>query len=357
MDNRGLFQNGITAKQYDCTLNLTNGCIYIYVENETKDLLIWDLKSLYSCHLNGSHLIVKYGGYPHQTLECRGEIANAIYRAWSGSHVIRHAEAFTFKSKKASMLIFILAFLGLGVFAFLVLIPWLGEKAANLVPIETEVKLGENIADMYEHEGKVNDSATYYVDRFVKLLELDNTYQIEAKVIESKDINAFALPGGKIFIYSGIIDEMNSYEELVALLGHEVTHVVNRHSLKGICRSAATGIFIASLFGDVTGISSGILSQADEFRQLHYSRELETEADNNGVTIMVENHVSPQGMIDLLKLLKTESTQMPQFMKYLSTHPDTDSRIENVESNPEAKASFPENQKLQALFTKLKRCI
>lgn len=255
------------------------------------------------------------------------------------------------------MLIFILAFLGLGVFAFLVLIPWLGEKAANLVPIETEVKLGENIADMYEHEGKVNDSATYYVDRFVKLLELDNTYQIEAKVIESKDINAFALPGGKIFIYSGIIDEMNSYEELVALLGHEVTHVVNRHSLKGICRSAATGIFIASLFGDVTGISSGILSQADEFRQLHYSRELETEADNNGVTIMVENHVSPQGMIDLLKLLKTESTQMPQFMKYLSTHPDTDSRIENVESNPEAKASFPENQKLQALFTKLKRCI
>jgi predicted Zn-dependent protease len=225
------------------------------------------------------------------------------------------------------------------------------------VPIETEVRLGESIAGMYEEQGEVNDSASYYVGEFVKRLDLDDTYKIDVKVLESKDINAFALPGGKIFIYSGIIDKMSSYEELVALLGHEVTHVTNRHSLKSICRSAATSIFIASLFGDVTGVSSGILSQADEFRQLHYSRELETEADANGVNLMVQNKVSPQGMIDLLELLKNESVEMPQFMKYLSTHPDTDSRINNVFTNPEAKTIFPENEKFRQLFIKLKRCI
>ena len=217
--------------------------------------------------------------------------------------------------------------------------------------------MGESIGEIYTRESVMNDSATYYVGEFVKELDLDDTYKIQVRVIESEEINAFALPGGKIFIYSGIIEKMDSYEELVALLGHEVTHVVNRHSLKSICRSAATSIVIASLFGDVTGISSGILSQADQFKQLNYSRELETEADDNGLDVMVQNKVSPKGMIDLLKLLKAEGAEMPQYMKYLSTHPDTDSRISNISANPQAKTNFPANTKLEEIFKKLKRCI
>ncbi len=357
MDNTGIYHNGISAKQIDCTLTLEDGCVHIYLQDETKDLLIWDLKALDSCHLNGSHLIIKYGSYPHQTLECKGEIASEIYREWSGNNMIRKAEGFTFKSKRSSMIFFVVLFLGLGIFTLFYVLPWVGEKAANLVPIEAEIRLGESLGEIYTQESDMNDSANYYMAEFVKQLDLDDTYKIEVRVIESEDINAFALPGGKIFVYTGIIDKMESYEQLVALLGHEVSHVVNRHSLKSICRSAATSIVIASLFGDVTGISSGILSQADRFKQLDYSRDLETEADDNGLQVMVQNKIDPKGMIDLLKLLKVEGTEMPQYMKYLSTHPDTDSRILNISTNPQAKTDFPENNKLEEIFKKLKRCI
>jgi len=357
MENTGIYQNGISARQIECHLVLEDGCVLIYLQDETKELLIWDLKALDSCHLNGSHLIIKYGAYPHQTLECRDEIASIIYKAWSGTNVVRQVEGYTFKSKRSSMILLIFIFLGLGIFTFLYLIPLAGEKAANLIPVEAEIQLGESIGKIYMDQRDSNDSANYYMREFVKQLNFDDTYKIDVRVIESEEINAFALPGGKIFVYSGIIDKMESYEELVALLGHEVTHVINRHSLKSICRSAATGIFIATLFGDITGISSGILSQADKFKQLDYSRDLETEADNDGLEIMMENKIDPKGMVDLLELLKIEGESMSPYMKYLSTHPDTDARISNISANPNAKTDFPDNKKLEEIFKKLKRCI
>lgn len=256
-----------------------------------------------------------------------------------------------------SIILFFIFVVGFCFFILFYALPWIGEKASNLVPVEAEIQLGESIGEVYSRENEINDSATFYANEFVRNLDLDDTYKIDVKVIESQEINAFALPGGKIFVYSGILNKMDSYEQLVALLGHEVTHVTNRHSLKSICRSAATNLVIASIFGDLNGISAGILSQADQFKQLDYSRDLETEADNNGLAIMVENKVSPKGMLNLLKLLKEEGAEMPQFMKYLSTHPDTDSRISNISSNPDSKKAFDKNAKLEKLFVKLKRCL
>lgn len=355
MDNTGIYHNGVSARQFTCTISIAGHAIHIYLDSG--ELLIWDIGALHSCHLNGRQLIIKYGNYPHQTLECSGEIADSIYRAWAGNNSIRKAQGFTWKRRQSVVVLLIFLFIGIGFFTLFFFLPWLGEKAANLVPLEAETQLGDRLAEIYTQESETNDSANYYMKEFVKQLSLDDTYKIEVRVIESKEINAFALPGGRIFVYSGIIDKMDAYPELVALLGHEVTHVVNRHSLKSICRSAATSIVLASLFGDVSGITSGLLSQAEEFKQLHYSRELETEADDNGLNILLENQVDPRGMLNLLKLLKAEGAELPQFMKYLSTHPDTDSRISNISANPGIRKEFPENKKLEALFSKLKRHI
>ncbi len=173
-------------------------------------------------------------------------------------------------------------------------------------------------------------------------------------MIESEEINAFALPGGKIFVYSEIIKNLNTYEEFAALLGHEISHVSNQHSLKSICRTTASSLLIVCLFGDASGISSGILQQADQFKQLDYSRELETQADDKGYELMLQNKISPKGMLDLLNLLKEESKDMPDFMKYLSSHPETIERIKNIESKKDVSTRFDENQELKSLFEKMK---
>src|SRR6185436_227356 len=118
-------------------------------------------------------------------------------------------------------------------------------------------------------------------------LKVDDTYPIRLHVVESDDINAFAMPGGKIFINTGILEKMDSYEELVALLGHEITHVTGRHSLKSICSNAAGSIVLSMMFGGMGGMASGLVSQINEFKNLDYSRDLETEADTEGLQLMI----------------------------------------------------------------------
>ena len=178
-------------------------------------------------------------------------------------------------------------------------------------------------------------------------------YPIKTEVIRSNEINAFALPGGRIFVYSGIIEKMKSYEELVALLSHESSHVTHRHSLKSMSRSAAGSIVVATVFGDVGEISAGLISKADEFRQLGYSRELETEADTEGLKTMVNNRVSGYGMLHLLELLKKEAAEVPALLTYVSTHPDTDARISSVSEQAAARQVFEHNEKLASLFKSL----
>ena len=116
----------------------------------------------------------------------------------------------------------------------------------------------------------------------------------------------------------------------------------------------ASAILISMMFGDM---GSWLISKADEFKQLDYSRELETEADNNGLRIMLENKVDPKGMLDLLELLKEAHAEEPGLMKYLSTHPDTESRIANIAGNPGMKNKFRSQPELETTFKALKHTL
>lgn len=236
-----------------------------------------------------------------------------------------------------------------GALLYVYVLPWAAEKAIVLVPVETEIALGESITENLTGEAMTNDSVNFYLEQFVKQLELDKTYPIKVKVLLSEEINAFAVPGGNIFIYSGLLEKLESPEELVALIGHEVTHVTERHSLKSIMRTLASSLLFTILLGD----ASGIASQADQFKQMDYSRELETEADKNGLDLMVKNKVQPDGMIRLLQILKKENEETPQLMKYLSTHPETEERIKSVEALAQSQPEFEKDSRLLEGFERI----
>lgn len=354
MQPNGIYSDGQTAKQHPCHLVLSNEELLIYFTEQHQRLLIWSLKGIRTCQLNANKLMVTYGDFPHQSIECQGELAQTIYEFWSKGNFVKNAEGIVHKGKATIAVALTAVFLAMLAAFYFYIVPWAGEKAATLIPIEAEVELGNSIAKVYTDMSEQNDSLNQLLNDFVKELSIASNYTIETGVIISDQINAFALPGGKIFVYSAILQKMKTYEELVALLGHEITHVVNQHSLKSICRSAASGMVIATLFGDITGISSAVLSQADQFKQLNYSRELETEADDMGYELMLTNGIDPKGMVDLLKLLKEEGGKMPELMQYLSTHPDTDARIKNIEDKKTTGLTFSKNEKLESLFNALK---
>ncbi len=355
MTNKGIYHNLVTGVVLDCELSVVNDNLYIYLKNQKSDLIIWSLKHFSDCRFDNSALEITYGNPVTQRLECSDAIAFDIYNRWSGNTIPEVKESF-FKRNKT--LLSIAAFcLALLYFSWFHVIPWVAEKSVALVPTDLEIEMGKNIGEAVRGQEKINDSATYFANKFIGQLDLDESYPIQATVVESEELNAFALPGGQIFIYTGILKQMNSYEELVALLGHEISHVNNRHSLKSIFRSAAAGFILSSVMGDASGMSSAVLSQINEFKQLNYSRELETEADNKGYEIMLENKTNPQGMVDLLKLLKKAGGEQPALMKYLSTHPDTDSRIKNVLDKGNVNNAFSVNKNMESTFNCLKNSL
>jgi predicted Zn-dependent protease len=159
-------------------------------------------------------------------------------------------------------------------------------------------------------------------------------------VIEDKDFNAFAAPSGLIFFYSGLIGAMNSENEFVSVLAHEIGHIVKRHIAERVEKGkyssvASLGLAVAALaFGGsaTPALLTGALA-AGQSVNLHFSRQHEEEADLLAFTWMEELQRDPEGQARMLesmrRIARYRSDKLPQ---YLLTHPNPEERLHTVES-------------------------
>ncbi len=154
-------------------------------------------------------------------------------------------------------------------------------------------------------------------------------------VLDDEMVNAFAAPGGFIYITTGLLKRLKNDNEAAAILGHEIGHVVEKHSLKAIQRQmlAQFGLaIIGSLLGD-GGLSQGLLLKASEMSAslllLKNSRVNELQSDVQGVRIMRISGYDPRAMIDVQKMLLAQSGRNSSFA-ILSTHPPSQERIDMI---------------------------
>lgn len=144
-------------------------------------------------------------------------------------------------------------------------------------------------------------------------------------------VNAFALPGGQIFITEGLLSRLKSEEQLAGVLGHEVGHVVARHSgermakdqlIQGLLSSAAIGAG-----GDMSVAQIGQVVASNI--SMSFGRDQELQSDDLGVRFMMEAGYDPEGLLDVMQILKDASgnTQVPEFQ---STHPSHENRKEQI---------------------------
>ncbi len=243
----------------------------------------------------------------------------------------------------------LITFLILSAIAILYLfaLPWIGEKSVILIPESFDNKISITTFD------SIDQSKSKQLNLFVKKLDLENRKKLKFIVVQSPEINAFAMPDGTIVVYTGIIETMKNYQEMVALLGHEVAHVNNRHAIKMMCRNLAGYLFVSAVLGDVNGVASVLIDNANTLRSLSFSREFETEADMDGLSIMIKNKVNPKGMLDLFD--KIEDKETLEIPGYLSTHPITKDRIANIKKAIKSKHYFIENNiELSLIFNTIK---
>lgn len=156
-------------------------------------------------------------------------------------------------------------------------------------------------------------------------------------VIEDDSVNAFAMPGGKVAFYRGILDLMDSEDEIATVMGHEVGHVVARHSAERYSQRIAAGVGMTAVMvaleaGDVNFRNqiAGILGAGVTFGLiLPYSRQHEYEADRLGVDYMYRANYRPQ---EALRFWEKMSREGPNVAEFMSTHPSDANRIRALQA-------------------------
>jgi predicted Zn-dependent protease len=151
-------------------------------------------------------------------------------------------------------------------------------------------------------------------------------------VVNSPEVNAFAIPGGFIYVNRGAIEQADRLDELAGIMGHEIGHVVRRHSVKQIEEAEKRDVGIVALctltiacrtIGGRAAIRVGV-----DAKSAHYSQHDEAEADSEGVVNTTRAGIDPEGLPSFFqKLLDTRAQQPTAFESFFSTHPTDQSRV------------------------------
>jgi predicted Zn-dependent protease len=213
-------------------------------------------------------------------------------------------------------------------------------KCLNFYSFDKEMAWGKQLADEVARESKIDDDpiVTEYINRMGQNLvrSSDAKVPFTFKVIEGDEMNAFALPGGFVFVYSGLIELASDEDEFAGALAHEIAHVAARHMT---CRATKTQV--ANIASAIPGIflgGLGGLAAREAARTvvpmtaLSFSRHDETEADYLGVQYMYAAGYDPTGAISILEKLESLQKTKPSAVgKILATHPVDSDRIDRTE--------------------------
>jgi Zn-dependent protease with chaperone function len=150
-------------------------------------------------------------------------------------------------------------------------------------------------------------------------------------VVEEGDPNAFAMPGRRIVVFSGLIDRARSPEMLAGVIAHEMGHVDLHHPMRGLIHQMGLGAALTLIFGDSSLAGMGQLALA-----LSYSRDMEREADRRGIELLQKAGIRADGMSAFFAVIKedVETSILSDLPEFLSTHPDLDARIAATRQPP-----------------------
>ena len=217
--------------------------------------------------------------------------------------------------------------------------PITGESQRVALTTEQEITLGLRSApQMAAQMGGItrNEKAAQFVDALGKKLVASSVaakspYRYSFHVLaDSKTINAFALPGGPIFITEGLLRLLKSEGEVAAVLGHEIGHVIARHAAEHIAKEQLMqGLVSAVAVGSGDYGTTQIAQMVGGMINMKYGREDEIESDRLGVRIMTEAGYDPRSMLRVMEVLAKASSGSGR-PEFLSTHPNPGNRTERI---------------------------
>ena len=214
-------------------------------------------------------------------------------------------------------------------------------KGINLYSLEREISLGKSLAQEVERSSKLIDDpvVTEYVNRVGQNLVRNSDARVPftIKVIDSDEVNAFALPGGFFYVNSGLILHAQEESELAGVMAHEISHVTARHGTKNATKGELMQLATIPLIllGPGGWAGYGIyqgLNLAIPVTYLKFSRDAEREADFLGLQYMYKAGYDPNSYVTFFERIQADEKRRPGTIpKVFSTHPPTPERIENTQ--------------------------
>ncbi|MFH1681400.1 MAG: M48 family metallopeptidase [Candidatus Eisenbacteria bacterium] len=209
----------------------------------------------------------------------------------------------------------------------------------NLISTEQEVAMGAEFAGEVEREMRMYDDPVVesYIDSLGQVLAKNSDRPEIAyrfRVVDTDEVNAFALPGGFLYVNRGLITTAENESELAGVIAHEVGHVVGKHSAKMLTRQYGIAVLAQIALGEDPGMVKSLVANiAATGALMKYSRDAEREADRFGVDETHRSGIDPRGMSTFFEKLQAMHEREPSSIeKFFSTHPPNAERIETTRS-------------------------
>jgi predicted Zn-dependent protease len=220
-------------------------------------------------------------------------------------------------------------------------VPITGRSQLNLLSEPDEVQMGVQAYKEVVGKAKVsrdpvaNAQVTRVAQRIIAVSEKPDL-PWEVKVIDENQANAFALPGGKIAVYTGILPITRDDAGLAAVIGHEVGHVLARHSAERVSQQMVTqglgGALVSGVLGTDPQTSQMVAGLFAQGLMLPWGRKQESEADHIGIILMAKAGYDPHAARDLWVRMAEASKGSSRPPEFLSTHPSEETRIRQIEA-------------------------
>ncbi|QQR90979.1 MAG: M48 family metallopeptidase [Myxococcales bacterium] len=223
--------------------------------------------------------------------------------------------------------------LSMAVFVIVVKTSWLKDAIPTQVDKELgKVGMAQMRGDLPLSDAKVaRDALEVILKRLEPLADPKGRWKFDLKLVDRSMVNAFALPGGQMIVFRGLVQNAEHPDEVAAVLAHEMSHVTRRHGVTRLLRSVGIVGVVEVLVGDV----GGVLAMAKELLTLstinNYSRVQESEADADAIRIMHQAGLDPFALARFFERLEKKQGDIPDYLEWMSSHPSHKERIKAVE--------------------------
>ncbi len=351
--------DGKSSRSHKATLSANSLAFLISYTNENNKskVVSWEISNIKKSGVYAKDFIsFTYGDlFPFQRIESADKKFIDFVNNSDQKKLNNSLDAMLHKSKKRSIVFLLLTLITVGIATYFYIIPTVATGFATTLTKKNVIDFGDYVFRILSTELDINETATKKLQEFADEMTIESTFPLKLYVVQSDDMNAFALSGGKIIVFSSLLEKIETEAQLAALIGHEVSHIENRHVLKNIARNLSGAIFVSVLFGDINGATAVLMDNAHMFKQLSYTRSLEKEADIFGLDIMRESNVDLHGMPQLFEILQKETViDVPT---YLSNHPMLKNRIIYTEKIANNQNKFIKNTVLKQKWQQIKKSL